>query len=69
MLQCVAVCCSVQGASEAPVFVFGHQVCCSVLQCVAVCCSVLQCVEALESQFGDQVYCSVMHYTACLALR
>ena len=32
------------GASEALVFLFGDQVCCSVLQCVAVCCSVSQCV-------------------------
>jgi len=48
VLQCVAMCCSVQIESKSYAFcenVCIVAACCSVLQCVAVCCSVLQCVE------------------------
>ena len=54
VLQCVAVCCSVEGMHDTShEWIHGHvgwsvAVCCSVLQCVAVCCSVLQCVAVLS---------------------
>jgi len=59
VLQCVAVCCSVQCLTMTThvTELFGGQmsseldVCCSVLQCVAVRCSALQCVA---------VFCSVL---------
>ena len=70
MLQCVAVCCSVEiNMEKRPIeerdlaIKKSFAVCCSVLQRVAVCCSVLQCVAVCESVLprerkpGDQEEC------------
>ena len=70
-MQCVAVCCSVEGEEPNDVCRFDatkvrHHVavCCSVcgvLKCVAVCCSVLQCVAVCCSVLQCvAVFCSVL---------
>jgi len=52
VLQCVAVCCSVQGhdaRSDVDGVAQWVAVCGSVLQCVAACSSVLQCVAVCDN--------------------
>ena len=44
VLQCVAMCCSVQCAAVCCSVLQCDAVCCNAMQCVALCCSVSQCV-------------------------